>query len=127
IEQLETADAQIKLFSSFPEKLQEQLLQTTLLDARRARETLDGMFAAWRSGNPEAMEAVITREVRADPSLEAVLEKLLYERNDTMTQKIEQYLHTPKVYFIAVGAGHLVGKRGIVSQLRDKKFAIEQP
>jgi uncharacterized protein YbaP (TraB family) len=43
-----------------------------------------------------------------------------------MTAKIEQLLATPKTYFIAVGAGHLIGDRGIVSQLRAKPLAVEQ-
>jgi uncharacterized protein YbaP (TraB family) len=54
------------------------------------------------------------------------MKKLVDDRNDAMTAKIEQLLATPKTYFIAVGAGHLIGDRGIVSQLRAKPLAVEQ-
>jgi uncharacterized protein YbaP (TraB family) len=52
--------------------------------------------------------------------------KLLDERNNAMTTKIERFLQTPKTYFVAVGAGHLVGDKGILSLLRRKKFIAEQ-
>ena len=43
-----------------------------------------------------------------------------------MTRKIEAFLKTGKTYFVAVGAGHLVGERGIVNQLRRKNYRVEQ-
>ena len=127
IEGLETADEQLKMFSSFPDKLQDQMLLETLLDAHRAGETLDNTLAAWKSGDTAAMEAVITEEVRRYPFLQPVMDKLFYERNDSMTQKIDALLQTPKVYFVAIGAGHLVGARGILAQLRGKHYTVEQP
>jgi hypothetical protein len=39
---------------------------------------------------------------------------------------IEGFLKTPKTYLVAVRASHLVGERGIVSQLRAKHFTAEQ-
>ena len=124
---LETADFQITLFSTFSDELQDQLLLTTLLDAQKGKELLQRTLDAWRSGDTEAMEAAITAETHEHPSLEPVMEKLFYERNDTMTQQIDKFLQTPKVYFVAIGAGHLVGQRGILSQLRDKSYTIERP
>src|SRR5262249_22801056 len=127
IEALESADFQIKLFSSLTAELQEQLLLTTLLGAEAATETLDRTLAAWSAGDDAAMEAVMMREVRRHPSLEPVMEKMFYERNDAMTRKPEQYLKTGKTYFVAVGAGHLVGERGILSQLRQRNLTVERP
>lgn len=124
---LETADFQLNMFSSFSDKLQDQLLLTTLLEAQKTKRTLNEMLAAWRTGDTDAMETVMMREIREHPSLEPVMEKLFYERNDTMTQQIDKFLQTPKVYFVAIGAGHLVGERGILSQLRGKSYTIEQP
>ena len=126
IEGLETADSQLRMFSSFSEELQDQLLLATLVDAEQATEILDRTLEAWRSGNLEAMEDLINRDVRDYPFLRPLKEKMLYERNDAMTRKIEAFLETGKTYFVAVGAGHLVGERGIVSQLRRKNYRVEQ-
>jgi uncharacterized protein len=55
-----------------------------------------------------------------------LMTKLFDDRNTAMTAKIERFLQTPKIYFVAVGAGHLVGNQGILSQLRRKNFRVEQ-
>ena len=72
------------------------------------------------------MAEVITRSVREYPELRPLMTKLLDDRNTPMTTKIERFLQTPKSYFVAVGAGHLVGDQGILSRLRRKNFRVEQ-
>jgi uncharacterized protein YbaP (TraB family) len=123
---LETAEAQLKLMSSFPDELQDKFLLSTLVDAEHKTEIIDGMIAAWKSGNAEAMDEATAAYPREYPELKPVFEKMFGQRNDAMTQKIERFLQTPKTYFVAVGAGHLTGERGILSQLRGKHYDIEQ-
>ena len=72
------------------------------------------------------MQEVITSSVRDYPQLKPLMTKLLDERNTAMAAKIERFLQTPKSYFVAVGAGHLVGDKGILAQLRRKKLLVEQ-
>jgi len=43
-----------------------------------------------------------------------------------MAKQIEGFLQTSKTYFVAVGAGHLIGEQGILSQLRQKHFQVDQ-
>jgi hypothetical protein len=123
---LETADSQLRLVMSFPDDLQDKLLMASLVEAKKGQETMERMMAAWTSGSPVAMDKVISDEVREYPVLKPVMEKILYQRNDAMAQKIEGFLKTQKTYFVAVGAGHLVGERGIINQLRDKHYVVEQ-
>ena len=123
---LETADSQLRMFSSFSDDLQDQLLLTTLLDASEATEILNRTLAAWTSGSTEAMDDLINRDVRDHPVLQPLMETMFYERNNAMTQKIEKFLETGKTYFVAVGAGHLVGERGIVNELGRKNYTVEQ-
>src|SRR6185312_10179913 len=92
IDALETADFQLRMVMSFPDELQDKLLLASLLEAAKGQETMDRMLHAWTAGSPQAMDAVITDEVREYPVLQPVMEKVLYQRNDMMTQKIEQFL-----------------------------------
>jgi uncharacterized protein len=126
IEALETADSQLRMFSSFSDELQDQFLLATLLGASEATEILDRTLAAWTSGNTGAMDDLINRDVRDHPVLQPLMETMFYERNDAMARKIEKFLETGKTYFVAVGAGHLVGERGIAKQLRRKNYTVEQ-
>jgi uncharacterized protein len=123
---LETTDAQLKMMSSFPDELQDKYLLSTLVDAEHKTEIIGGMIAAWKSGNAEAMDAATTAYSQEYPALKPVFDKMFGQRNDGMTLKIEQFLQTPKTYFVAVGAGHLAGERGILSQLRAKHYDVEQ-
>jgi uncharacterized protein YbaP (TraB family) len=123
---LETTEFQLELMNSFSEELQDRLLLSALLDAEHKTELMDDMLQAWKSGNADAMEQAKLRYVRDYPQLKPVFEKMFDQRNDTMTQQIEQFLQTPKTYFVAVGAGHLTGDRGILSQLRSKNYDVEQ-
>jgi uncharacterized protein YbaP (TraB family) len=126
IETLESVGAQLKLFISLPQELEDELLLSSLVDTEKSNELLDAVIKAWQSGDAETLQALTDRTVKDYPQLKTIMKKLVDDRNDAMTAKIEQLLATPKTYFIAVGAGHLIGDRGIVSQLRAKPLAVEQ-
>ena len=126
ISALEDAGSQIKLFSSLSEEFQDRLLLSSLVDMEKSHDVFDLLTRAWQAGDPAAMQKVITGSVRDYPQLKPLMTKLLDERNTAMTAKIERFLQTPKSYFVAVGAGHLVGDQGILSQLRRKNFTVEQ-
>ena len=123
---LEDAGSQLELFNSLSEELQDRLLLSSLVDMEKWADRFDLMNQAWQSGDAAAMAEVITRSVREYPELRPLMTKLLDDRNTAMTTKIERFLQTPKTYFVAVGAGHLVGDQGILSQLRRKNFKVEQ-
>jgi uncharacterized protein YbaP (TraB family) len=126
IDALEGVQAQIKLLSSLSEEFQDRLLLSSLVDTEKSAAYYDLVTRAWRSGDVSAMQGVITSSIRDYPQLKPVMTKLFDDRNTAMTAKIERFLQTPKSYFVAVGAGHLVGDQGIPSQLRRKGFGVEQ-
>jgi uncharacterized protein len=123
---LEDAGSQLKLLSSLSEEFQDRLLLSSLVDMEKSHDFLDLLTQAWQSGDATAMQELITSSVRDYPQLKPLMTKLLDDRNTAMAGKIEHFLQTPKRYFVAVGAGHLVGEQGILSQLRRKNFRVEQ-
>jgi hypothetical protein len=72
------------------------------------------------------MESILTKSVSEDRRLSFISEKLIYERNRTMASKIEGFFRTGEIYFVIVGAGHLVGDQGIVEILKGKGYLVEQ-
>jgi len=123
---LEDAELQLKLFSSLSEEVQDRLLLSGLVDMETWADSLDRMTRAWQSGDTAVLQEVVTGSVRDFPELKPLMTKLFDERNTAMTAKIERFLQTTRSYFVAVGAGHLVGEQGILSQLRRKNFTVEQ-
>jgi uncharacterized protein len=126
IDALEDVGSQVKLLSSLSEEFQDRLLLSSLVDMEKSQDVLDILTRAWQSGDDAAMQELITSSVRDYPQLKPLMTKLLDDRNTAMTAKIERFLETPNSYFVAVGAGHLVGEQGILSQLRRKNFTVEQ-
>jgi uncharacterized protein YbaP (TraB family) len=127
VEELETIDSQIHAFSDFSDDLQDKLLKSSLVDMGHMDEDAKDMLGAWKTGDADLMDKVATRDEKENPDLQPVMEKLLYERNIGMAQKIEQYLKTGKKTFVVVGSAHVTGPRGLVALLgKTKKYKIEQ-
>jgi uncharacterized protein YbaP (TraB family) len=124
--ELESLDYQISLLSNLSDKDQELFLLYTLRDLNILEQELGRLTQAWISGDTKSMESILTRGISEDKGLSSIFEKLIYERNKKMVSKIEDFLRTKEIYFVIVGAGHLVGDRGIIEILKGKGYLVEQ-
>jgi uncharacterized protein len=124
---LETAESQVNLLAGFAPALQEKLLSATIAGSH-TRDTTRKLIAAWRTGDTKATEEEALRApVRADPAFQEVIEKIFDERNGEMARKVAGYLEqkgTP--YFVVVGAGHLVGEKGLPRLLQARGYKVER-
>jgi uncharacterized protein len=126
VEALETFDSQLKLLSDMASDVEDNYLMQTLAESEKPTSQLEMLIDAWRTGDSEKMQDLLTQTVSDYPQLKPTMKKLLDDRNDAMTKQIEQFLGTNKTYFVAVGAAHMVGERGIVNQLRTAQFTVKQ-
>lgn len=128
IEELESFEYQINLLSGFSDREQELFLLETLKDvqAYEAEAEADALLRAWQTGDTKRLESIMMKNGSDEGSLSQVYEKLMYQRNRNMTSKIEGYLKKRETCFVIVGAGHLVGNRGIIELLKSKGYTIEQ-
>lgn len=124
--ELESLDEQLGLLSGFSDREQEQFLIYTLKTLSSVDSQVGSMVRAWTSGDAQAMESIISDASVHDASIEPILRKLFDERNAKMTSRIEGYLNSNGRYFVIVGAGHLVGKRGLVELIKSKGYEVEQ-
>ena len=124
--ELEGIEEQINLLSSFSDKDQELFLVYTLKDLSLVGDEATGLIKAWSTGNVGGIESIITKTVREDRRLEPIFRRLLDDRNKGMVSTIEGYLKTRETYFVVVGAGHLVGDKGIIRILKDRGYSVEQ-
>ena len=129
--EIEGMKFQIDMFDSFSDELQLSYLKSVLSPESEVQEQSMDVIAKimeyWKKGNMEELAKLL--ETGEDDSEEGkeFNEKLWLTRNNNMTQKAREYLADPsrKTYFIIVGAGHMVGETGIVTQLQDE-YTIEQ-
>jgi uncharacterized protein YbaP (TraB family) len=125
IVELESAEEQMNLFDTFSDKEQEGFLKYTLEDNDTVAQHIDDMITAWNNGDVVKIQDFVQKAVKDSPDLQPVFVKLFDDRNKRMAAKIEELLKNNNTYFIVVGAGHLVGKTGLL-QLLGKNHAIEQ-
>ncbi len=124
--ELESVDYQIELLSGFSDEEQEIFLYSTMMNANIMRKDMDSILEAWKNGDAGGIQSVLEKSMRGDADMTSIAEKMFYGRNRDMTSKIERFLKTEKTYFVVVGAGHLVGKDGIVERLKTRGYLIEQ-
>jgi len=120
---LETAQDQIALFQTMPLELQADYLVSSLAEGRDLPAQVDQMVAAWRHGDTHWFTAEFAREFGDEPQL---YESVLVARNRKWLPKIEALLAEHRNYLVIVGAGHLVGRGGVVELLRRDGIAARQ-
>jgi uncharacterized protein len=125
IVELEGADAQLALLDGFTDKEQEEFLKYTLKDNENIAKSVDDIISAWSEGDVKKLDDLIMQSVKDSPEMLELYAKLFDDRNKKMAAKIEDMLKTGKTYFVVVGAGHLVGKNGLL-QLLGKNHPVEQ-
>ena len=61
------------------------------------------------------------------PGAKALEDKFIWSRHDAMARKIEAWLIEGREHvFVAVGALHLAGPRGLVEILRKRGYVVRQ-
>ncbi len=126
VKELESMREQIEMLSSFSPELERSFLLQALDEMQNFEAHLNELLAAWRAGDAEKMAEVGGLGGEAEEEYPELFEKLVYERNDRMTDKIVGYLDLDTPHFVVVGSLHLVGDKGIVAQLRDRGFKVKQ-
>jgi uncharacterized protein YbaP (TraB family) len=105
------------------------LIEGTLaaLESGLTNEQITGMVGAWEFGDPSLMLEIARRYNDQVPGAKEFEEKFIWARHPEMLAKIEGYLNNSRErHFIAVGALHLSGPRGLVEQLKKRGYVVKQ-
>ena len=122
--ELESMDEQLSMIFDMPNE--NLFLKYTLVDLSKIETILDDMFTFWEKGDLVAMDNLLLKPYANDPEFQPILKIFFYDRNIKMTSKIKDYLKTDKTYFIVIGAGHMVGEKGIINLLNNGQYEVTQ-
>ena len=118
---LEAATDQEQVLDSIPMTEQIEELMALVEHPKQQLKELDQMLAEYSSGNVE--------QILDDPEMGALskdeMQSLLYDRNKKWLDELPAILSRYHC-FIAVGAGHLVGKQGLVEGLQQKGYDVKR-
>jgi uncharacterized protein YbaP (TraB family) len=120
---LETVDFQIGLATQFSKEEAEAVMKWTMDDLDKLKQEYPDMLKAWQSGNSAQLEKMLNEGFQKVPK---VFQRLVTDRNKRWLLKIEEWLQGDKNAVMIVGAGHLVGKEGVVELLRKKGLKVTQ-
>lgn len=120
---LETAEYQIDRFNGMSSKMQETFLLQTLKEIDTIGKEFAEIVDAWKAGDTKALEATLLESFTEFPE---AYQQLVLERNSNWLPQIESFLKQRGNYLIVVGAGHLVGKDGLIASLKAKGYSVEQ-
>jgi uncharacterized protein YbaP (TraB family) len=126
VREVESAEIQIRLMTDMQHEMQEMFLAKTIEDLPKLNEQVEAMWKLWQTGDLKQMDDLMLSAYREHKEFVPLLEKMFDERNVGMAAKIEGYLKEREPVFVVVGAGHLVGEKGLLKILEDKKYKVEQ-
>ncbi|MEL7491051.1 MAG: TraB/GumN family protein [Pseudomonadota bacterium] len=122
VDYLETASFQIEALASLDGDDMFANFDTTIDQFAEFDTMTARLLEAWRTGDVEGIEKDILAPIReASPGAYATL---FTNRNVNWTRKIDSLMASDGDYFIAVGAGHLVGPDSVVEMLKKEGYAV---
>jgi uncharacterized protein YbaP (TraB family) len=121
---LETFKYQLGIFDKIPYKLQAQQLVKMVNDADSGKgdevNDIKILTDAYRNQELNKLDE-LTKE---DPTIGGFADILLYDRNANWVKKLQQLMPGNSLV-IAVGAGHLPGKKGVLNLLKEAGYKVE--
>lgn len=125
IVELETLEEQFAIFLDFPDG--DLLLQETFHSMDDSDDVAEKMISFWKKGDEKKMNALLYEDtIRDYPVFASIYESLFYTRNVKMANAIKNYLKQTGRYFVVVGAGHLIGEKGVVHLLENAGFTVKR-
>jgi len=120
---LESNEFQINLFARLSRQQQEFLLNQTLKEIDIIEEQFQDMIAAWRTGDDERFNAIVSKSFSEYPD---IYNRLFTRRNKTWISEIRKLMNQEGSALVIVGAGHLVGRDSVIELLKKRGYRVDQ-
>jgi uncharacterized protein len=125
LEELEGALRQIEILDALPRRVQSAMLSETLSSIGRGERRAREIESLWEAGDADGLAALLF-DARGGAAQRGLLEHLYFARNRAMAARLEATLREPGLRFAIVGAGHLVGERGIPALIARAGWRVRQ-
>ena len=123
--QLETPQQQIELILDLGKNNEEKFIQYLLESMSEFEQSFSEIKQAWRDGELSKLsDASETDKIRTD--FPRLFNDLFTKRNNAWIPQIETMLENKEVEYVLVGALHLVEQEGLLAQLNEKGFTLQQ-
>lgn len=121
IKGLETMEFQAAVFDSIPYEEQAKELLKSIDSMASYKNLFDTMMNVYKSQQVAEIEKLFSK---SEFGMEDHQDILLNDRNKNWVVQLKIIMKTTRV-FVAVGAGHLVGKLGLIALLRKEGYSVK--
>ena len=121
---LESPQTQLLTLASLGNEDPDKLILYSLMDIEAMPENLGAIHGAWRDGNMERLADYTLVDLKKD--FPQIHKGLYVSRNQNWLPQILQMLKDDKTEFILVGVSHMAGEDGLLKQLEQRGYQIEQ-
>ena len=121
---LETTEGQIARFDAMPLATQELLLRDAVMGDSKA-SPVDTLGLAWLRGDLDAMARAIFA-APTGPDAAPYFEAIYHERNRAFASGIAKLVDGGGRWFVAIGAGHMVGETAVPALLAARGYQVER-
>ncbi len=122
IRYLETVEEQVRILASLPDEVDRRVLEASLRQIDSDPDAIAIMFDAWSMGDADRLGAVMETSFADEP---LVRQTYLIDRNTAWVEEIVRVIDAePGVFFVAVGAGHLIGPGSVRALLEARGHAV---
>ena len=119
----EKTEQQLRMLDSISMGAQTEMLLDFVLNIKEQPAELDKMHQAWLDADAEFLGEYLIEEIK---QFDGVYDILLKNRNDAWMNDIKPMLKAHDDYMITVGAAHMYGEDGLIKQISDLGYKIEQ-
>lgn len=121
---LETMDEQLEVFDGLTLEDQVQLLKEALKFQSTSAEQMDQLMRAYLKRDLASLAAISDKyQSTAGPAYDKLMDRLLAKRNSRMLERMQPRLKEGGA-FIAVGALHLPGRKGLLTLLENTGYTV---
>lgn len=121
---LETPELQLNFFANLSADVQREMLQEAISESENLPAMISEMSTAWERGDDRALEHAVVDETRTE--YPEMYQMLFLDRNNAWMNELTREMEGSGVDFIAVGAGHIIGRDGLVAQFRARGYRVER-
>jgi hypothetical protein len=123
IQAFETVEFQLSLMTQMTRRQEERMLRQTLKDLEVIEKDAASLVKYWKNGDTKGLDSLISKSFKGLPEL---YDRWFLSRNKHWLAEIKKLMGKSENIFIVVGAGHLVGRNGLVELLREENYKIHQ-
>jgi hypothetical protein len=121
---LETPQQQLKLLMPEDQSLEIQEFDAGLKELLDETLSVNDLIKAWAAGDVAKLNQLMNSGFRENPKAEKTL---FDDRNRAWVGQLESLLNQRHIFFVTVGAGHLVGPKGVPALLRADGLKVDGP